>query len=115
MKHIDLEYLEQLANGSNEFMRDMIVLFMEQTPAALDKMEQYLREKDWKMLRGILHKIKPSVSFVGLKEIAQTVKEAEEFAGNEKNLEQLPEMIYKIKQACTAAIEELGLELKRFA
>jgi CheY-like chemotaxis protein/HPt (histidine-containing phosphotransfer) domain-containing protein len=114
LAHTDLAYLEQLADGNNDFIKEMLVLFIEQMPESLDKMHTYLERKDWKQLRGILHKIKPSLAFVGLKEIEATVKEAEEFSANETNLDKLPGMIQKINHNCVAAIEELNEKLKVF-
>ncbi len=115
MKHSDLTYLKELANGSNQFMTEMLTLFITQTPEAVENLEKYLQDKDWKSLRGVAHKMKPSISFVGLKEIEDDVRTVEELAMNETNLERLPVLISKIKQVCTEGIEELKMELKTFS
>ncbi|MGH7238346.1 MAG: response regulator, partial [Candidatus Saccharimonadales bacterium] len=79
-KHIDLAYLKKLANGSNEFIQQMITLFIEQTPGAINRMEKYLEEHNWDALGKVAHKMKPSVMFVGIKEIEKDVKNIEDFA-----------------------------------
>lgn len=112
MKHTDLTYLKELSNGSDEFVTEMLTIFIRETPEALSKMETHLQTKEWKLLRNVLHKIKPSMAFVGLKEIEQVVHDAEEYAGSETNLDKLPEMIMKIKTICTEGILELQVELK---
>jgi len=115
MKHTDLTYLKELANGSNQFMNEMITLFITQTPEALSNIEKYHQNKDWKSLRTVVHKMKPSVSFVGLKEIENDVHIIEESAANETGLEQLPELISKVITVCREAIIELEEELKNFS
>lgn len=113
-KHIDLTYLKQLSNGSNEFINEMISVFMEQTPIEISNLEKYLKAKDWKSLRAIAHKMKPSFSFMGIKELESTIKLIEEYAANETNLDLLPELISKIKNTCNEAIKELEVERKLF-
>lgn len=115
MKHTDLAYLKELANGSNQFMNEMITLFITQTPEALDNIEKHFQNKDWKLLRSVVHKMKPSISFVGLKEIEADVLTMEELAANETGLEQLPALIANVKNVCKEAIAELEAELKNYA
>jgi len=115
MKHIDLTYLKELANGSNQFMNEMLTLFIAQTPEALDNIEKHFQNKDWKSLRGTVHKMKPSVSFMGLKAIENDVRRIEEAAANETGLDQLPALIANVKNVCKEAIIELKDELKNYA
>ncbi|MES2285098.1 MAG: Hpt domain-containing protein [Bacteroidota bacterium] len=113
-KHIDLTYLKQLSNGSNEFINEMISVFMEQTPIEISNLEKYLEAKDWKSLRAIAHKMKPSFSFMGMKELDSLIKSIEENAANETNLDLLPGMIIKLKNTCYEAMKELEIEQKSF-
>lgn len=112
--NIDLTYLKKLSNGSNPFMLEMITVFIQQTPTEIESLEKYLKSKDWKALRLIAHKMKPSFSFMGIKELESVIKSVEEYASNETNLDLLPEMISKIKNVCTEAIKELEIEKKLF-
>ena len=115
MKHTDLTYLKELANGSNQFMNEMLTLFITQTPEALDNMEKHFKNKDWKSLRTVVHKMKPSISFVGLKELEKDIRTIEESAANESGLEQLPPLIAKVIQICKEALVELEAELKNLS
>lgn len=109
-KQTDLTYLKELSNGSNEFILEMISVFMEQTPIEVANLEKHLNAKDWKSLRGTAHKMKPSFSFMGIKHLESVIKTVEEYAANETNLELLPEMITLIKNSCSEAIAELATE-----
>ena len=110
--HSDLSYLKQLSNGSNEFVNQMITIFITQTPEALDNIDIYLKEKNWKSLKGVAHKMKPSFSFMGIKELEKSILLVEEYCENETQLDQLPELISTIRKVCGLAILELEVERK---
>ena len=110
----DLSYLKDLAKGDNGFIREMIQVFIEQTPEAINNLEKHLANKDWKMVRAVAHKMKPSFSFVGLKELHTIANSVEEYAETETNLGLLPEMIAKIKSTCATAVAELGETIKEY-
>ncbi len=114
MKHTNLDYLKEISNGSKEFMAEMLGLFLKQTPETISILESSLREKDWVALRNIAHKMKPSIAFMGLKEIEQEVKLLEEYAGSGTHLEEIPALVAKVKSVCVSGMEELKDELKYF-
>jgi HPt (histidine-containing phosphotransfer) domain-containing protein len=91
----------------------MLNIFIEQTPQALIRMEKAMDNKDWKSLRLIVHKIKPSIMFMGLTEIANDVPLLEEYAASETHLDAIPELVGKIKNVCSEAVIELSEELKK--
>lgn len=112
MKHTDLTYLKEISNGSDTFITEMLTIYLKEMPDALSRIEMHLQNKDWKLLHAVLHKIKPSISFVGLKEIEGILREAEEYAATETNLDKLPDMIVKIIAISNEAMKELREELK---
>ena len=106
-KHTDLSYLSQLANGSDEFIGKMTGIFLEQTPEALENLDKYLENKDWKALRGTAHKMKSSLSIMGIKELEGVVANIEEYCDKETNLDRLPELVEQVKVICKESMEEL--------
>jgi PAS domain S-box-containing protein len=109
-KHIDLSYLRQLSNGDSKFIHEMLTLFMDQTPDMLARINKYMELKDWKSLGSAAHKMKPSIMFIGLKEIEADLRLVEDYASNELNVERIPAMVEKIKNVCTMAMDEIKEE-----
>jgi CheY-like chemotaxis protein len=109
--NIDLTYLREIAGGSNEFMKEMIETFIQQTPAMIDMMDKYQSEGKWTELAGLAHKMKPTIEFMGIHSIRDTVKTLEANAREQKQLDALPQMIEQVRVACSKAIEELKKEL----
>jgi PAS domain S-box-containing protein len=112
VKLTDLAYLRQLANGSDEFIQNMISLFLQQTPEAVDKMESSMKQGDWKSVRAAAHKMKPSFAFMGIKQLKETLEKTEEYATEEKELDKIPGLISEIKEVCGKAVLELKAEQK---
>ena len=113
-KHIDLTYLKELSNGSNEFINQMITIFLKETPVAIDNVEKYLSTSNWDALRAAVHKIKPSFSFMGIKELEEVINSVEKYSETKTNLDKIPAMVSKIKSVLKIAIEELEVAKKEF-
>lgn len=104
---IDLTYLNDLAEGSEEFIQRMIRAFMLQTPQLIEQMKKGAAEQNWANVRAAAHKMKPSMDFIGIHSIKSVVADIENFAAGEKNLVQIPSMIDKVAQVCHEAMHEL--------
>ena len=108
----DLTYLKQVSNGDNAFIKEMIEVYMQQTPEAICNLEKHLKNKDWKKLQAVTHKMKPSFSFFGLTHLNTLVNDLEEYADKAIHLEMIPGMIQKVKQTCEKAMLELAEKKK---
>jgi CheY-like chemotaxis protein len=114
LKYIDLSYLKQLAEGDNEFVAEMIALFIEQTPAEIEKLEICLLKKEWESMRILSHKLRSSVSFAGIKELEGWLLAIEEYSEKGTHLDQIPGLVSRVRETCFKAIAELEQELKSF-
>lgn len=114
-RHTDLTYLREIANGSNDFIVEMLSIFIDQVPKSLARMETAAHDKDWPTVRMVAHKIKPSILFTGLTEIADEVPKLEQYAAEESHTDIIPLQVEKIKHVCTEAIVELKEELGKLS
>jgi HPt (histidine-containing phosphotransfer) domain-containing protein len=87
---VDLSYLKDVASGSDEFMIDMIDLFLDQTPGYFEQLEQHIQERNWTRTADMAHKIKPTLAFMGVDSARESMAEIEQNARNLKNLETIP-------------------------
>ncbi len=110
--YIDLSYLKKLSDDNTSFMLEIIDTFIEETPEALNKMQIFLKDEDWKSLKAIAHKMKPSVTYIGVKGMDKVIALIEEFAENEINLDKIPELVGHLQTTCDEAIKELKVEKK---
>lgn len=86
---IDLSYLRDVSSGSNEFMIEMIELFLDQTPAYFEQLNQFISEENWPKVAEIAHKIKPTLAFMGADAAKDQMAEIETNARNLTNTESI--------------------------
>lgn len=92
-KYTNLAYLEEMASGSNEMIKEMIDIFLEQTPEFSENLQKYLKEKNWEQLAFVAHTAKSSVAIMGMDKIATDLNELEQLAKAEKEIETYDERI----------------------
>ena len=110
---IDLSYLEKIGNNDSGFVLKMISVFLSQTPDLLAKLGLSIAQQDWEALTINSHKIKPSISFIGLKELEDVIETIEDYSSRGVLLNELPFLFKKAEYICNAAIKELEIEKKK--
>jgi HPt (histidine-containing phosphotransfer) domain-containing protein len=104
---VDLSYLKDVASGSDEFMIDMIDLFLDQTPAYFEQLEQFIAEENWSKVADIAHKIKPTLAFMGVDSARESMAEVEQNARNLKNLETISPAFQILKEMSVQLYKQL--------
>jgi PAS domain S-box-containing protein len=113
-KICNLDYLKSHSPNNPKFLVEMIQMFLSQTPQYLSEMERCLAVGDWNGLHGNAHKIRPSIDFLGLpKEISSSAKLLDEYGATQQNIDLIPNLFLKIKNAFQEAYIELEEELEK--
>ncbi|MBC7655465.1 MAG: Hpt domain-containing protein [Oligoflexus sp.] len=86
---IDLSYLQELASDNKEFMIEMIEIFLLQTPNYVAVLEEGVVSKNFKTIADSSHKIKPTLTFMGVDSAKETITNIESWAKNEENYERI--------------------------
>lgn len=79
LEDIDLSYLKKVSGGNQEFINEMINTFLDAIPKALDEIRGNVTSKDWQGLAKAVHKIKPSLTMMGLaksRDLGATIEES---------------------------------------
>ena len=63
---LDLAFLYEIADGSNEFVIESIDMLLQQTPELLQTIGDSIKAQDWTAAAGAAHKLKPSMGFFGM-------------------------------------------------
>jgi HPt (histidine-containing phosphotransfer) domain-containing protein len=63
---LDLTFLNEIADGSNEFIIESIDMFIDQTPEQLQIISTAIVEKRWPATAAAAHKLKPNLGFFGM-------------------------------------------------
>ena len=74
---LDLSFLYEIADGSNEFLVESIGMFLEQTPQLIATISDALANGDWDTASKTSHKLKPNLGFFGMPISQATIQEVE--------------------------------------
>ena len=104
---LDLSYLDMISGGNSELKRKIIQMLIDETPDELYNLKQFTREKNWKRVRAVSHKMKAGLTYLGLTHALEWAKRIEENAGTETHLDRIPDLVERVTVACTKAINDL--------
>ncbi len=107
---VDLSYLKDISDNDEEFVKEMIQSFMENSPLMITQIKKAADNLDWEEVGKIAHKIKPSIVFMGINSIKDVVETIESNGLKNKNTDKIPSLIEKLEAACIQANEELKKE-----
>jgi HPt (histidine-containing phosphotransfer) domain-containing protein len=63
---LDLTFLNEIADGSDEFIVESIDMLLIQAPESLGNIEASIQSRDWAAAAAEAHKLKPSAGFFGM-------------------------------------------------
>ena len=109
---VDLSYIQGMAGGSMDLVKEMIVIFIGQIPDFLDEMKSCFHKKDWYNLGLIAHKAKSSVAVMGMEGLATDLKDLEILTKEGKEIEEYERLIESFENQTKKAIQELNEILK---
>lgn len=108
IKYIDLGYLSHRTKSNPILMKEMILLYLEQTPPLIASMKTSFANKDWGTLKSSVHKMIPSFSIMGMSsEFEMMAKKVQEFADTQQKSEGINELVIQLENVCNQSCHEL--------
>ena len=74
---LDLTFLNEIADGSDEFIVESIGMFLEQSPVILQEIGDAITAGDWATVASSAHKIKANLGFFGMNNSQALIAEIE--------------------------------------
>lgn len=105
---LDLAFLYEIADGSDEFIVDSITMFLDQTPQLLNTIASAIAAHDWVTAASASHKLKPNLGFFGMPQSQANIQEVEIWckAGGQ-NPEEITAKFNDIKSVVTSNLVQL--------
>ncbi len=112
IKYTDLDYLILRTKSNPVLMKEMISLYLEQTPPLISAMKQSWKGKDWQSLYAAVHKMIPSFSIMGINvNYENMAKRIQDYAKNQEQSEGIYDLVLELEYVCKEACTELEIEL----
>lgn len=112
-KLYDLINLEEIGGGSDEFVVEMIKLFISQAKNTIAGFNRAYDEKNLEEIRGLAHQIKPSIDNIKIAILMPVIREIENLAENNEPVEKLAPHIMEVNTALEKVIVQLASELSQ--
>lgn len=106
-KYIKTEYLEMVAGGDSELLKELVSMFRDQVAEFNYEMKGLFEEKKYKALGNLAHKAKSSVAIMGMDGLANMLKTFEVQATEAKNSNLYESYIQRFENDTKYALEEL--------
>jgi len=101
-KSLDLAYLRNMSNNNQKFINEMLVAFQDSIPKSVDEIKTQVNAKEWQALARTVHKLKPSLTLMGLHTAKEQALVIEDLAKQEKNIAKIQsysvELCYQLNQ-----------------
>lgn len=111
-KLYDLTNLKKLSGGNDDFVRKMVLLFLDKIPKNIAKLELSLEQKDYKNLGNVAHMIRPTITSLRIDTASQALRSIENYAKNLTSLELLPKLMITVKTDLKLVINQMRQELE---
>lgn len=83
----DLAYLMDLSSGNTQLIREILELFIKQTPPDVELLATYIKQEDWENAYRQAHHIKPTLAYVGANQMRQELQEIEDDARHRQHVD----------------------------
>ncbi len=111
---INLDNLKSLSKHNHAFIREILEVYLMNTPKDIENMEVSLDSKDYQMVRYFAHKLKSSSFTIGFNEGFRLFQEIEMCVKEDQNEELIPKKFAEVKTLCDACIKEVKIELTNY-
>ena len=82
----NLDKLNELSGGDKDFNVSIIEVFLAETPADLESLENAVAEKDFEKIYQHAHKIKPNADLLGMNEALESILTIEGHARGDQDI-----------------------------
>ncbi len=111
-KSYDLKQLEELSSGSNEFVLEIVKVFLAEVPKQLKNIKVSFNENNFDELTRIAHKLKPSIDLLGINALTKDIRVIEGYSKNGANINELSNIIVNVHTVLNKTTEELKSDFK---
>lgn len=113
-KLIDLEFINEMADGDDQFVLNIIEVYKVSVPNALQHLKESIATEDAEGVVFYIHKLKGSFYFIGVSKLTEIFTAIEESMLTDDALDKVKEMLPQIEQIIdesTAELKELKQEI----
>lgn len=106
----NFNYLSEMVNGKKNLITEIMDTFLKQIPQELQSINDAVLKKDYPLIKSLAHKMKSSVSIMGISSLTPVLQEMMELGEKATDIEKIKELNQKLNLICKKAMEEIEKE-----
>ena len=103
----NLNVLHNSSGGNDEFVLEMVGVFVKQTIATIEKIDAALEANNFPEISRLIHKIRPSTGNMGVLSIQSKMKTLEKIAKETQNKQKITAIYRLVKKTLQHVISQL--------
>lgn len=111
---INLENLRTLSRQNDAFIREILEVYLENTPKDIERMHEAVLARDWQVVRYFAHKLKSSSFTIGFNEGHAKFQQIEQMVRNEEFGDRVDTLFAEAQNICDLCITEVKDELEKY-
>lgn len=105
--HYNLAKVHALSDNDEEFVMQIITLFVTEVPQDMVQIKQGIKDKDHKQAYAYAHKIKPTLDLLGMTQAFEEILEIEAWTKREGKKSEIEETFASVENQVEKAIKEI--------
>jgi len=106
---LDLAFLYDIADGSDEFIVESITMFVDQSPQIMQEISSAIAAQDWAAASAAAHKIKANLGFFGMLNSQAIIQDIEHACKNgAPDIADITAKFSEVSGIINASLAELG-------
>lgn len=110
---VDLTTLNERAEGDKEYLKEIILSYIQEMPIYVGEMNRFLNEKNRDQIRKQAHKMKSPAKLLGAFELATQLEFIEKSIDGQEVFEKIINSVEQMNSLCMFSVEALKKELSR--
>ncbi|MEX2336379.1 MAG: hypothetical protein WD555_03810 [Fulvivirga sp.] len=106
-QYTDLTYLKELTDNDEMLISESLNRYLNTSSVQTEKLVKSAGDKDWEEIHNSAHSLYTTTQIVGLRIIAQDLKDIQRISREEQDHKLISEKVDKVNQVIQASQEEL--------
>lgn len=106
-REFDLSYLIKVSDNNQEFIREIITTFLDSMPKTIEDIQIQLQRKNWTHLGKVIHKIKPSITLMGIHQLKDKIALLEHETRTNQDEQTIQGLATDVSQSLSKVIQSL--------
>lgn len=113
-KETTIETLNVMSSTNQNFVKEMMELFMEQCPADIEKINSLIKHVDYRGLGALAHRLQTSLSLMGFSSnTVNRLKQIENLCNTEQKFSEIRDLANEVINECSLMLESFSAKLKQ--